>query len=517
MAILGRFLNSGIKVGSKIQIIRKYKPLKLQKKTLGKLLLKARMTEFGLKYNFEEILNSILYDKSDQYYELFKKFVPIHDYDKMYNEWWYKAREGQKDITWPGKIKHFALSSGTSGAASKAIPVSKEMIKAIQKTGVNQIISLGNFENIPKDLFEKSYLMLGGSTSLNVVDSHLEGDLSGITTGNIPIWFERFYKPGKDIAQEKDWGRKLEEITENAPNWDIGFLAGVPAWIQILLEKIIDRYQLQNIHEMWPNLSVFGWGGVSFEPYKKGFEKLLGKPITYVETYLASEGFLAYQSRPVEGIQLVLNNGIFFEFIPFNDKNFDEDGNLNPNSEPIHLKKVQLGIDYAILISTCSGAWRYLIGDTIRFTDIEKTEIIITGRTKHFLSLCGEHISVDNLNKAIDLAACHFGISIKEFTVIGLKHAPLFAHQWYIGCDDPIDEIKLIEYIDEQLKILNDDYEVERKHALKNVFCKVLPSHVFIDYLKSQGKEGGQVKFPRVLKGEKMENWQAYLKINLHI
>jgi hypothetical protein len=514
MAILGRFLNSGIKVGSRIQVLRKFNPVKLQKKTLGKLILKARLTEFGLKYNFDEVLNSILYDKSDTYYEVFKKTVPIYDYDKIYSEWWHKAREGQSNITWPGKIKHFALSSGTSGSASKAIPVSKEMIKAIQKTGVNQIISLGNFDQLPKDLFEKSYLMLGGSTLLNNVDSHLEGDLSGITTGNIPLWFERFYKPGKNIAMEKDWAKKLEEITENAPNWDIGFLAGVPAWIQILLEKIIAKYELNNIHEIWPNLSVFGWGGVSFEPYKKGFEKLLSKPITYVETYLASEGFLAYQNRPNAGIQLVLNNGIYFEFIKFDESNFDTEGNLKPNPETINIKKVKEGVNYAILISTCSGAWRYLIGDTIKFTNLEKAEIVITGRTKHFLSLCGEHISVDNLNKAIDMASCHFGISIKEFTVLGIKHPPLFAHQWYIGCDDKINEDELISYIDASLKTLNDDYLVEREHALKNVFCKVLPTKTFIEYLKAQGKEGGQVKFPRVLKDEKSLEWESYLRLN---
>ena len=150
--------------------------------------------------------------------------------------------------------------------------------------------------------------MLGGSTLLNEVDSHYEGDLSGITTGTIPFWFERFYKPGKKISQEKDWANKLEEITKNAPNWDIGFIAGVPAWVQILLEKIIERYNLDNIHDIWPNLTAFGWGGVSFEPYKKGFEKLLGRPIIYIETYLASEGFLAYQARPEADIQLVLNN-----------------------------------------------------------------------------------------------------------------------------------------------------------------------------------------------------------------
>lgn len=514
MAVLGKVLKSGIRVGSTINQTRKLKPVKWQKKTLTKLIEKARTTQFGEKYRFAEILNDCVFGKDTAFYETYKKNVPIYDYTKIYNEWWYKTRAGEKDVTWPGKIKHFALSSGTSEAASKAIPVSKNMIKAIQRTSINQIISLGNYPDLPADLYEKGYLMLGGSTLLSEVDSHYEGDLSGITTGSIPFWFERFYKPGKKISQEKDWANKLEEITKNAPNWDIGFIAGVPAWVQILLEKIIERYNLNHIHDIWPNLTAFGWGGVSFEPYKKGFEKLLGRPIIYIETYLASEGFLAYQARPNADIQLVLNNGIFFEFIPFTSDNFDSDGHLLENPTTYMIDQVKENMDYALLISTCSGAWRYLIGDTVRFTNVERAEIIITGRTKHFLSLCGEHLSVDNMNKAIDCASREFGLTFGEFTVIGIKHPPLFAHQWYVGCDDKVDANVLGKYIDEKLKELNDDYAVERQHALKNVFCRVLPTKAFYEWMKSRGKEGGQNKFPRVLKGAVQQDWESFVKIN---
>ncbi len=512
MAVLGRLLKGSIAFTSKIQEIRKIKPFKWQKKTFTKLISKARYTQFGEKFNFEEILSSSIFEKEKEFYEKFKKFVPIYDYNSIYSEWWYKARLGEKSVCWPGKVKYFALSSGTSDAASKAIPVTKDMIKAIQRTSINQIITLGKYTELPADIYEKGYLMLGGSTALNEVDSHYEGDLSGITTGTIPIWFQNFYKPGQKIAALTNWENKLEDITINAPNWDIGFLAGVPAWHTILLERIIKRYNLETIHDMWPNLTAFAWGGVSLDPYKQGLEKLFGKPVIYIETYMASEGFLAYQDKPDGNLRLVLNRGIFFEFIPFNENNFDEDGNLVENPETLMVDEVEEDIDYALLISTCAGAWRYLIGDTVKFTDKNMAEIKITGRTKHYLSLCGEHLSVDNMNHAIELVSKELGLDIREFTVVGIKHPPLLAHQWYIGTDGKVDENLLCELIDKHLCKLNDDYCVERKHALKNIFVKVLPTQVFYDWMALRGKVGGQSKFPRVLKGKVIEEWENYLK-----
>ncbi|UBM59682.1 GH3 auxin-responsive promoter family protein [Marinilongibacter aquaticus] len=514
MAVLGNVLKGGIKFTNTLKNIRQPKPFKWQKKALTKLCHTARETQFGQKYHFEDILKATMLGEKRDFYELFKQNVPVYDYNKIYEQWWKRIRHGEVDVTWPGIIRNFALSSGTSEASSKAIPVSTDMIRAIQRTSINQIISLGNYKGLPSNIFEKGYLMLGGSTLLSEVGHHYEGDLSGITQKTLPAWFHRFYKPGKKIAQEKDWAKKLDEITEKAKDWDIGFLAGVPAWIQLLMEKIIERHGVKNIHEVWPNLTAFAWGGVSLDPYKKDFEKLLGRPIIYIETYLASEGFLAYQVRPEGGLQLVLNNGIFFEFVPFNDENFDEDGNMYDNPETLMVDEVEPGKDYALLISTCSGAWRYLIGDTIRFTNVQRAEIVITGRTKHFLSLCGEHLSVDNMNKAIDAAAEHFGISIREFSVIGIKHPPLFAHQWYIGTDKEVDDDELGRFIDARLHELNDDYAVERGHALKNIFCRTLPNKAFYEWMKMQGKEGGQNKFPRVLKGNNQLDWERFVKLN---
>ena len=514
MAVLGSLLKGSIKFTSTIQKIRRVKPFKWQKKAFTKLIAKARYTQFGEKYHFDEILSTAIFEKDTEFYKKYKELVPIYDYTKIYNEWWYKARNGEKNICWPGKIKYFALSSGTSDSASKAIPVTKEMIKAIQRTSINQIISLGHYNKLPSNIYEKGYLMLGGSTALNEVDSHYEGDLSGITTGTLPFWFQNFYKPGQKIAAERNWGNKLEEITENAKNWDIGFLAGVPAWHTILLEKIISRYNLTNIHEIWPNLTAFAWGGVSLEPYKQGLERLFGKPVIYIETYMASEGFLAYQDRPDGNLKLVLNQGIFFEFIPFNENNFDEDGNLVENPQTLMIHEIEEDIDYALLISTCAGAWRYLIGDTVKFTNKERAEIKITGRTKHFLSLCGEHLSVDNMNQAIELVSKDLGIDIREFTVSGIKHPPLFAHQWYVATDEKVNEKELCALIDQKLCELNDDYAVERGHALKNIFLKALPTKTFYNWMKSRGKEGGQNKFPRVLKGKLVDEWEEFIKQN---
>jgi hypothetical protein len=510
MAILGTLLKRGIRLRESLE--QEYSsPIELQKRELKKLLIAASKTEFGQKYKFKDILNEFI-KKGSSFYDVYKANVPTYNYEKIYNEWWYKLKEGEKNITWPGAIKYFALSSGTSGSTSKYIPISNEMVQAIRKTGVRQILALSKYD-LPDSLFTKGILMLGGSTDLEFNGTYFAGDLSGITTGRLPIWFQRFYKPGLEIAKNKNWGDKIEKIVENAPNWDIGIIVGVPAWLQILLEKIIERYNLNSIHDIWPNLTIYVHGGVHFEPYKKGFEKLLSRPLIYMETYLASEGFLAFQALPNrKSMRLVLNNGIFYEFIRFTDDNFDEEGEMKEGAITLSIDQLEEGVDYAILITTCAGAWRYLIGDVIRFASLSQNEIVITGRTKHFLSLCGEHLSVDNMNKAIELVENELNIDIREFTVLGRPHGTLFGHHWYVGTDDPVDADQLRSLLDEKLKSLNDDYIVERQHALKEIKVNILPQSRFYDWMKSIGKEGGQNKFPRVLKGKKADDWLTYLQ-----
>lgn len=510
MAILGTLLKKGIKLH---QTIRQEKntPFELQRRELQNLLSFAVNTHFGGVYEFDRILKFFLNSNSDEFYKSFKKTVPVHDYNKMFNGWWHRAKEGEKHVCWPGRVRYFALSSGTSEASSKYIPVTKEMVKAIRKSSVRQVMTLSKYD-LPDRVFEKGILMLGGSTHLNFNGTYFEGDLSGINAAQIPFWFQHFYKPGKKIAKQTDWNEKLEEIAANASKWDIGIIVGVPAWIQILLEKIIDRYKVPNIHAIWPNLSVYVHGGVSFDPYRKGFEKLLGRPVYYIETYLASEGFVAFQIKPgSSAMKLVLDNGIFYEFVPFNSDNFESDGTLVEQPKTYMIHEVEEGKDYAILLSTCAGTWRYLIGDIVRFTSIKNSEIIITGRTKHFLSLCGEHLSVDNMNKAIQMVSEDFNIEIREFTVAGIPFGTLFAHRWYVGTDAAVDTELLKKKLDEALCSINDDYRVERSAALKDIEVITLPTSVFYNWLRKKGKEGGQNKFPRVLKQTQLQEWEEHI------
>ena len=481
-------------------------PKRQQIRVLKKLLKKARYTEFGQQYFFDQILMNRHPAKK------FQELVPTFDYSSIYKSWWHKTLEGVPDVCWPGRIKYFALSSGTSEASSKYIPITQDLMRGNRIVMIKQLLTLRSYDNLPWKSVGKGWLMLGGSTDLQQGPGYYSGDLSGITAKKAPFWFSPFYKPGKKIAKTKDWNLKLEEIVKQAPNWDIGFVVGVPAWIQMCMEMVIERYKLKNIHEIWPNLAVFCHGGVAFEPYKKGFEKLLAHPLIYIETYLASEGFIAYQDRQdYKGMRLVTNEHIFFEFVPFDEKNFDADGNLHKNAETLLIHEVEEGKDYALLLSTTAGAWRYLIGDTIRFIDLERSEIIITGRTKHFLSLVGEHLSVDNMNRALQLASEEMNVVIPEFTVAGVPHDKFFAHHWYVASDDHIDSEELRKRIDEKLKELNDDYAVERKSALRDVWLDVLPESSFMEFMRLKGKIGGQHKFPRVLKGKILEDWQKFI------
>ncbi len=506
MPLLGSIFKRAIDIRAKIP--NRKSAYKQQQKVLKKLLTKAQYTAFGEHYGFSEIL------KNENPISSYKEHVPTFDYSSMFRQWWYRALNGEPYVSWPNHIKYFALSSGTSEASSKHIPVTKDMIKAITRGSIRQLVASAQY-GFTGEHYSRGILMLGGSTHLNYNGTYFEGDLSGITTGTVPFWFQHmYYKPGPKISKYTDWNTKLEEITKKAKDWDIGIICGVPAWIQILFEKIIAHYNVNTIHDIWPNLQVYMHGGVAIGPYLKSLNKLVSYPLIYNETYLSSEGFIAYQARKESngGMRLLLDNGMFYEFVPFNDENFDSDGVMKPNPQTFDISEVEEGKEYALLLSTCSGAWRYLIGDTIRFTSIQHSELVITGRTKHFLSLCGEHLSVDNMNKAIRLAADELNVDFNEYTVAGTPYEGLFAHHWYVGSDKPVDPKVLREKLDTHLKNLNDDYRVERLAALKEVIVDVLPDQAFIDFLEKKGKTGAQNKFPRVMKGKLLEDWEEFVK-----
>jgi hypothetical protein len=504
MAILGNIIKGVIEVKDGFRGERDR--LEEQRRVFHNLLTRAADTVFGRKYGFKVILNS------EHPIRAFAATVPFHDYNAIYNRWWRYQLAGNSGVTWPGRASYYALSSGTTGKTSKRIPVTGEMVDAIRRAGIKQIFSLSNFE-MPPDFFEKEILMLGSSTELQETGGHLEGEISGISARNIPFWFRKYYRPGKDIARIDDWDQRLARIVEKAPEWDIGALSGIPSWIELMLEAVIEAYGLSNIHDIWPNLRVYTSGGVAFGPYEKSFMALMGKPIIVIDTYLASEGFLAFQSRPnTTSMELITDNGIYFEFVPFRPEYIRKDGSITQNAPCLGLGEVGEGRDYVLIISTVGGAWRYLIGDTIEFTDVARAEIQITGRTKFFLNTVGSQLSVNKLNDAVKYIENQFDIKIPEFTLCAKRIEHDFYHSWYLGTEKDMDEVAFALALDGFLKEANKNYKVARSKALKGVKVKCVPTSVFYDWNAISKKKGGQVKMERVMSPEKFNEWEDFVQ-----
>ena len=503
MAVIGSIIKGLIHATE--TVVSDPDPYEAQEKVLRSLLEKAKDTAFGKYYAFEQLL------ESEDLQKEFAEKVPFFDYNKINEEWWSRMHEGAVDVTWPGKPPYFALSSGTTGKSSKRIPVTEDMVEAIRQTGIKQVASLSNFD-LPSDFFEKEIMMLGSSTDLEKRGDHEEGEISGISASNIPFWFRNFYKPGTEIAEINDWDERVLQIAKEAKNWDIGAITGIPSWTELMIKKILEYHNVDNIHEIWPNLQVYSTGGVAFEPYEKAFEKILAHPVIVIDTYLASEGFLAFQSRPgTLAMKLVLDNGIYFEFVPFKPEFINEDGSLKPDAPVVPLKEVREDEEYVLVISTVSGAWRYLIGDTIKFTDKDRMEIKITGRTKFFLNVVGSQLSVNKMQDAIKELEQQFSITIPEFTVAAVQKEGEFIHKWYLGTEGKADEKELAAALDENLKKANKNYGVARKKALKGVEVVTVPPEVFHEWSAKNKKKGGQVKMEKVMKEEKFAEWEKFV------
>ncbi|MFC7523898.1 GH3 auxin-responsive promoter family protein [Parapedobacter sp. GCM10030251] len=503
MAIIGEIIKRTIDVTGYIS--GDPQPAKAQRRVLLELLEKAKHTAFGKNYHFEAVLADADPVQS------FQRAVPIYDYDKLYAEWWHYLHKGHQNVTWPGGQRYFALSSGTT-TNSKAIPVTNDMLDAIKRSGIQQIMSLRNFD-LPGDFFGKQIMMLGSSTALTANGEFLEGEISGISAANIPFWFRRYYKPGARIAATRNWDERVRKIAKYAPKWDIGSMTGIPSWSELLLKEIIRYNKANTIHDIWPNLQVYTSGGVAFEPYKKSFESLLGKPLTYIDTYLASEGYLATQKRPdTQSMALIVDNGVFFEFVPFVEDNMDEYGRVRQDAEVLTIGEVQPHVQYVLLISTVAGAWRYMIGDTVMFTDVERAEIIITGRTKHFLNVVGEQLSVHQMNTAIKKLAERFGVEVLEFTVAAVRDGADYINKWYLGTEGALDTADAVSFLDRELEASNKNYRVARNKALKDVKMEVIPVDYFYQWSKTTKKMGGQTKIPRVMKAEDFEEFEAFVK-----
>lgn len=503
MPLLGKLVKAGIDI-SAILLSEEESPKISQENQLRELLSKAKDTAFGKYYGFEELL------KSDNLIASYRKEVPIFNYGQMHAQWW-SRQERFPDITWPGRPHFFARSSGTTGKSSKRIPITDEFLASMKSVGTSMINSLHDFD-FPETLFESEVLMLSSSARLDRNDQGFEeGEISGINVSNFPDWYDIFYRPGKAIASISDWDERVNAIAEHAPEWNIGAIAGIPSWVLLMLKRIIDRHQLESIHDIWPNFQVYASGGVAFETYREDFDKLCKSPITVLDTYLASEGFIAYSSQPGSmAMKLALSHGYFFEFIPFDERGIDGSGELLSDPVVLGIDEVEVGKEYVLLLSSCAGAWRYAIGDVIRFEAIAPPQIRITGRTKFFLNVVGSQLSEEKMDKAILELAENMGKTINEYMVAALKNANGdYFHQWVLVTE--LRSTGLAEQLDELLKSANKNYAVARSKALKGIDVKVISKAQYTDFLAQNNKKGGQTKTPKVMKPEKMESLLAFI------
>jgi hypothetical protein len=385
------------------------------------------------------------------------------------------------------------------------------MIRSFQKNTIKQFTATSRLP-LTDGFYQKSFLGVGGSSKPEKVGTHYEGDLSGILKKHTSIVLLPLTKPDPETASIKDWNLKIERMVEKAKQWDISTIAGNPTWCVMLMERIIERYQVNTIHDIWPNLQLYVYGGVFFDPYAKRFEQACGKKVHLLNTYLASEGYIAYQFREGDyGMQMLLKSGIFYEFVPFNRENFDENGNIYKHAKALTIDEIQTGENYALVLSTNAGLWRYLIGDLIQFTDLEHNEIKISGRIKQFLSLVGEHLSLENIHSAVVKASEKCAVSTVEFCLYAdTQHS---CHHWFFGVDQPIDVDLFVKTIDVFLCELNDDYASVRKY--NTLACPIgtqVHSKLFYQFMEEKGKLGSQNKFPRVMNDHQAKEWEVFLQ-----
>lgn len=505
MPILGNIIKNALSITSEVDFNLR-SPFEKQERTLRDLLKSAQNTSFGKYYDFQSILHQ------EDIIRAFKRNVPIHQYDDIHNKWWIQQQK-VRDITWPDKPDFFALSSGTTGKASKRIPVTSEFIQSMRKVSFDLLKTIPDYE-VKQEMFESEVLIISSSANLQSnQQGHLEGEISGINIYNMPGWSDFIYRPGKEIAQIGDWHERLNKIVEHAPEWNIGAMAGIPSWVLQVLKAIVKRHKLDSILDIWPNLSIYMSGGVAYETYRDSFNQLCGSQLNIVDTYLASEGFFAYGDRQGEmAMALALQHGYFYEFIPFDERGFDEMGNLKEEPVSFGIDEVDTETEYAMIISTCAGAWRYMIGDTIKFVDLEPHRILITGRTKFFLNVTGSQLSEEKLDKAITTLSSCCGQSINEYSVgVLTDENDEYYHQWVIVSPECVDEAEATRVIDETLMGLNKNYKVARGKALKGIRVKSITQDNYLKWIEKDKKLGGQIKTPKVMSAQRMQDFMSFI------
>ncbi|MEE9349254.1 MAG: GH3 auxin-responsive promoter family protein [Flavobacteriaceae bacterium] len=469
-----------------IELFLKY-PIDVQYELLQRLLETAEDTEIGKKFQFSTLQN----------YSDFKQKVPIRTYESI-EHLIERGRQGEQNIFWPTKIKWYAKSSGTTNAKSKYVPVSDEALENCHYKAVKDMLCLYVNNNEKTLMFSGKNLRLGGSSAVYEDNDTYFGDLSAIIIENLPLWADYSSAPKQETALMGDWEVKMDKIVAETINKDITNLAGVPSWMLVLLHKVLEVTGKDNILEVWPNLEVYFHGGVNFNPYREQYKKLIPKPdFKYYETYNASEGFFAIQDRNYsEELLLMLDYGIFYEFIPMDEFN-DEASNA------IALEDVVLDTNYALVITTNAGLWRYLIGDTIKFTSLDPYRIKITGRTKHFINTFGEELIIDNAEQALKIACEKTNSEILEYTAgpIFMKGNEKGAHEWLIEFSKaPKNMAIFTEVLDNTLKAINSDYESKRflNLTLNLPTVRISEKGLFYKWLKKNNKLGGQHKVPRL-------------------
>ena len=461
-------------------------PQETQEELLFSQMFYAEDTEYGRKYGFSSISN----------YKDFQKKVPIVSYED-FEPYIEKARQGQKDVFWPGVIKQFAKSSGTTNAKSKYIPITVESLEDCHYKAGKDLISIYVNNHPESELFQHKNLRLGGSAEMYQDFNTKFGDLSAILIDNLPFWVEIINTPCKKTSLMSEWESKMKAIISEVRNEDVGSLTGVPSWMMVLLQRTLQETGKNNISELWPNLEVFFHGGISFKPYKNQYKEIIGKDIRYYEIYNASEGFFAIQDQAgSDEMLLMLDYGIFYEFIPMEDFHAG-------SREAIPISGVELNKNYAVVITTNGGLWRYLIGDTVRFTSISPYRIKISGRTKHYINAFGEELMIDNVETALKIACEKLNVSISDYT-----GAPVFmtnqnkgSHEWIFEfTKEPNDIQEFSSIFDSALKTLNSDYEAKRYNdiTLKAPIIHLAKPNLFYEWMASRGKLGGQNKVPRL-------------------
>ena len=498
-SIISWFLKKRI---HQIDLFVKY-PIDVQEELLYRLLFTARNTEFGKQFDFKNIKS----------YQTFIDTIPIQKYES-FSPFVERTRKSEQNIFWNTHIKWFAKSSGTTNAKSKYIPVSDEAIEGCHLKAGKDMLCLYINNNPNNQLLTGKALKLGGSSSVYEDNNSYFGDLSAIIIENMPFWADLNSAPKQKTALMGEWETKMEAIINETINENITSLIGVPSWMLVLMNKVLEKTGKENILEVWPNLEVYFHGGVNFNPYREQFKKLIPKKeFQYYETYNASEGFFAIQDQNnSEELLLMLDYGIFYEFIPMDA--FDGE-----NSTAIPLSKVELNVNYALLITTNGGLWRYLIGDTIKFTSLDPYRIKITGRTKHFINVFGEELIIENSEEALRKACNKIGASILDYTVapIFMKDQKSGGHEWMIEFSkEPSNINYFVELLDNALKSINSDYEAKRykNMTLEMPKINVARKGLFYDWLKMKGKLGGQHKVPRLSNSRKFMDELLQLDTN---